>query len=153
MAGLARVLQFCSEQHQTAPYSDRNGFGACGRVELSEDRGDVKLDSMFGDRKLCRDFFIAKAAREHLQHLAFTRRERLREVSELMRFRRLGWKNGTNLPGMKNDQPQSGSFDRGDELVRRDIRRQNGAHESAERVRKPARRKLIGQHDDGDFFR
>src|SRR5262245_64094944 len=71
--------------YQAALVRDRDSFRAAHRVELREDRFDVRLGGALGDREAPRDVLVAAPLREQLQHVDLPLRER-RLADALQRF-------------------------------------------------------------------
>src|SRR5215468_4667500 len=57
-----------TRSQQDQPTADAQGhrFGAAFRAQLSEDRRDVKLDSVLGDRQPRSNLLVTQTSREHL---------------------------------------------------------------------------------------
>ena len=65
-----------SEVDDAEPSGMRHRVGTTDRVELVDDRGDVKLCRVDGDREPPRDRLVRRAFGEQRQHLQFARGER-----------------------------------------------------------------------------
>ena len=88
------------EQDEAAANAQGDGFGAGGRAELAEDRGNVEFCGVIGNVEAARNLFVTQAGSEHLQDFALAAGQRFGEFGKRLRV----W--------------QSGRGDGGDEIGR-----------------------------------
>lgn len=113
----------------------------------------MKFYSVFGDGEADGDFFVAEAAREHLQDFAFARGGRLGEFGEGARCGLDDGEHRSDFGGMRDDEASGGGLERGDELLGGNIAGENGADADSESAGGCAGLGVIGKYRDRGFRR